>query len=86
MGWIDDLIFGAITKDGKRTSDYQYNIIEHTPLLHGYETLDAMYKKATTLDQKASIMLHIDNFHSITNDWSEYQDVKNKIWDDFNNA
>lgn len=78
-----DLIYRLITKNGKRTSDYQYNVLENSHILHDAETLKLMYNNASNNDQKASIMLHIDNFHDITDDWNDYRKIRNKIWDDF---
>lgn len=79
MSWYLN-IYNEVKK--KRKSDYQYNILESTPILHDIETLETMYNNAD-LKQKASIMLHIDNFHDITHDWDDYQNLKGKIWDDY---
>lgn len=82
---LNNLIYNLITKRGedKKVSDYQYSALEHTPLLHDTDTLNRMYDNAVTEDQKAAIMLHIDNHHKVTNDWDEYVELRNKIWDDF---
>ena len=83
MSFLNGIIYELITSKGKRTSDYQYNILENSPILHDYETLETMYNNASTSEQKASIMCHIGNFADITDDWSDYRKLRNKIWDDF---
>ena len=83
MSFFNQIVYDLITGGGKRTSNYQYNILEDTPLLHDSETLETMYYNATSLDQKASIMRHIDNFHKVTNGLEDYRKIRNKIWDDF---
>lgn len=84
MSWLDNFVYELIAAKGGRTSrDYQYNTLEHTPYLHGTETLNTMYKNASTREQKASIMLHLDNFNDFTNDVDSYRKLRNKIWDDF---
>lgn len=83
MSWLNGFIYDLITAKGRRTSDYQYDILEHTPYLHGTETLNQMYKNAKTDDQKAAIMLHIERFYEYTHDVDSYRELRNKIWDDF---
>lgn len=61
----------------------QYDILEDTPFLYGSDTLNDLYNNADNEDQKASIMMHIDNFDEITSNLDSYKKVRNKIWDDF---
>lgn len=66
-------------KNGQK-SNYQYNIIENTSILHGPETLITMYDNANH-EQKASIYKHICNFDMQTEE--DYKDIANSIWDDY---
>lgn len=79
MSWYR-YIYKSVKK-GKK-SDYMYNILEGSPYLHPTNHLEAMYRNASH-DQKASIMLHIDNFSELTHDWDDYTKIRNKIWDDY---
>lgn len=79
MSWYRDIY--QVVKKGKKPN-YQYNILEHTPYLHPADQLEIMYQNASH-EQKASIMLHIDNFSEVTHDWDDYQDIAKKIWDDY---
>jgi len=83
MSLLNKIIYDLITGKGKRTSNYQYNILETTPFLHGAETLNTLYDNASTPEQKASVLLHIENFHDLTSGIEDYQDLRNKMWDDF---
>lgn len=75
-------IYGEFKKK-KRTSDHQYSILEHTPILHDADQLNTMYKNATNDYQKAAVFNHIKNFDDITHDWDEYTKITNKMWDDY---
>lgn len=80
MSWYWNA-YQQVKKTGRK-SNYGYNILESTPILHDSDVLETMYGNANH-EQKASILLHIDNFSEITHDWEDYQKIANKIWDDY---
>lgn len=77
MPWYWD-IYQAVKKT--RKSDYHYNIIENTPILHSSDILKTMYDNADH-DQKASIYKHIID-HDVQ-DLDGYKDIATSIWDDY---
>lgn len=81
MSWYNS-VYREFTKK-KRTSNYEYSILEHTPYLHSSEQLEVMRKNAVNDYQKAAIMNHIKQFDDITNDWPEYRKIYNRIWDEY---
>lgn len=80
MSWYWDM-YQTIKQSGIK-SDYQYKVLETTPILHSPDVLETMYQNANH-EQKASIMLHIDNFSDITFNLDRYVNLRNKIWDDY---
>lgn len=67
----------------KRTSNYQYSILENTPYLHGSEQLKTMLGNATNDYQKGAIMNHIMEFEQYTMHHKDYRDIYNEIYDDY---
>lgn len=68
-------------KKSKSITNWRYNVLESTPIIHPGWMLDDMYNSAQNRDQKSSILYHISNFG--LEDHPEYKSIADKIWDDF---
>jgi hypothetical protein len=81
VSWYNTVYREVMKK--KRTSNYQYSILEHTPYLHGPEQLETMRRNAVNDYQKAAIMNHIMHFEKHTMPYDSYRKIYNSIWDEY---
>lgn len=65
------------------TSDYQYAILESTPLLHPAHQLQTMLNNANNDYQKSAILNHIVRFEDITMQFNDYRCIYDKIYDEY---
>lgn len=82
MGILNSIFQGIYAARDGRHINYQYDVIEHTPLLHSSARLKEMAVGASK-EQKASIIKHMVEHDCIGKEMTGYDDLYSKLMEDF---